>query len=240
MVLTSAWIVSNEKFVERCPTAANAHHDRRTKNTNEPKALRFTELEWHTCTSFRCSSLCRSTYSIASFGDLLHVVLLRALTERCLSVHFALDSIDVGHVGSSKLLRVLKRLLQLLGSFRRSRENLLPACLHCCQGISDVDRVRLGRDELQMRAQLIQGDQMFFVGLQLCLKRLVLVDLLEQRLQQAETTLNALLIVQVAFRVGQPFGELLQRRMEQVNGMREFDQLLAFGQCTLFNIEQTF
>ena len=91
-----------------------------------------------------------------------------------------------------------------------------------------------------MRAQLIQGDQMFFVGLQLCLKRLVLVDLLEQRLQQAETTLNALLIVQVAFRVGQPFGELLQRRMKQLDGMRELDQLLAFGQCALFNIEQTF
>ena len=112
----------------------------------------------------------------------MHVVLLRALTERCLSVHFALDSIDIGHIGSSNLLRVLKRLLQLLGSFRRSREDLLPACLHGRQGISDEDRVRLGRDELQMRAQLIQGDQMFLVGLQLRLKRLVLVDLLEQRL----------------------------------------------------------
>ena len=70
---------------------------------------------------------CRTeTYSVASFGDLLYVVFLRALTQRCLSVHFALDAIDVRFDGSHGLgERILRHCFHLVAKMKTDLFRLL-------------------------------------------------------------------------------------------------------------------
>ena len=47
-MLTSAWIIFDEEFIQSDPTATHTHHDSGAEDTNKTKFLRFTELETRT------------------------------------------------------------------------------------------------------------------------------------------------------------------------------------------------